>query len=118
MSYLANVIAPFDGTVTVSSTIPPVQANYTTIRNWAEKILLEVETNNRTAYQNYANIMSLYDQIKEYNSSGERAVEQVKQSMRRLDNITAKINEANSILSQDFYNNVRDNDQTLELLSK
>ena len=63
MSYLANVIAPFDGTVTVSSTIPPVQANYTTIRNWAEKILLEVEANNRTAYQNYENIMSLYDQV-------------------------------------------------------
>ena len=57
-------------------------------------------------------------QIKEYNSSGEQAVEQVKQSMRRLDNITAKINEANSILSQDFYDNVRDNDQTLELLSQ
>ena len=63
MSYLVNVISPFDGTVTVNSTVPPVQANYTTIRNWAEEILQEVKANNRTAHQNYENIMSLYDQV-------------------------------------------------------
>ena len=54
---------PFDGTVTVGSTTPPVQANYTTIRNWAERILQEVEENNRTAHQNYGNIMTYFGQV-------------------------------------------------------
>ena len=63
MTYLADVIVPFDGTIFVNLTTPPVQANYTTIRNWAERILEEVRENNRTAYQNYGNISSLYDKV-------------------------------------------------------
>ncbi|XP_028407647.1 laminin subunit alpha-like [Dendronephthya gigantea] len=118
MSYLDSVISPFDGTVTVNSTVPPVQANYTTIRNWAEQILQEVERNNRTAHQNYENIMSLYDQIKQHNSSGAEAAEEVKQSVKRLDDITNKINETKSILNQDFYDNVRENNRKLEKLSQ
>jgi flagellar biosynthesis/type III secretory pathway M-ring protein FliF/YscJ len=57
------VSTPFDGTVTIGSTTPPVQANYTTIRNWAERILQEVEENNRTAHQNYGNIVTYFGQV-------------------------------------------------------
>ena len=63
LSYLVTVVVPFDGTVAVTSTSPPVSANYTTIRDWAARILQEVEANNRTAFQNYETIMSLYEQV-------------------------------------------------------
>lgn len=63
MSYLVTVIAPFDGTVSVTSTTAPALANYTTVRRWAEAVLLEVKANNETAYQNYGNIMSIFDQV-------------------------------------------------------
>ena len=57
-------------------------------------------------------------QIEAYNSSGAEAVQQVQESVRRLDGITEEINQTRSILTKEFYDNVRDNDQTLEALSK
>ena len=118
LNYVANVSAPFDGTVTVSSAAPPVEANYTTIRDWAERILQRVEENNRTAYENYENVTNHYDQIKDYNSSGAGVVEEVKRSVRRLVDIEKNINETNSILNQEFYGNVEKNGETLTQLSK
>ena len=67
---------------------------------------------------NEVKLLLKYFQIKQYNSSGADAVKQVEQSVSRLDNIKEKINETNSILNQDFYNNVKKNDETLEELSK
>lgn len=66
---LMNAIQPFDGTVNVSRMPPPVQANYTTLRKWAEQILLHIEDKNKTAHKDYDNISSLYDEVSGLSSS-------------------------------------------------
>lgn len=117
-NYLTNVAEPFDGNVNITSENPPVVANYTSLRAWADKIMENVKSYNRTAHQYYQNITSNYEEVKRYNASGTKAAEEVKEATKRLDEIANKTNEANSILNKEFFDNVKQNDQALEKLRK
>ena len=62
-SYLTAVVALFDGTVNITSEKPPVLANYTSIRSWADRILMDVKSYNRTSYQDYQDILLRYEEV-------------------------------------------------------
>ena len=65
-NYLSDVVEPFDGTVNVTSEKPPVLANYTSLRAWADEILENVTFYNTTAYQYYKNITTHFEEVRYY----------------------------------------------------
>lgn len=50
--------------------------------------------------------------------SGAEAAEQVKSAMKRLNDVANKTMEANAILNQEFYDNIRENNEIVEKLTK
>lgn len=98
-----------------------IYSSETSFRDYFKLVLIRLSWMGNTFVECFdftTNLPGISWQIVAYNSTGAEALEQVQESVKRLNSITEEINQTKSILSQEFYDNVRDNDQKLEELTK